>query len=204
MTIKELFPAAKKLIVAGVSKLFGAVISAKLEDIAKGGLFIGAAIFAVVVLVKGGMNTVKAVKENKNVSPVDRALGLNYSDRRRADEIDPMFDEIKRCLGRDLNVSKSRENSAKRRKWATNFDDRRVDYIQNQHPTLNDDFGYYGNENDEREKRYNTMIGVPLNKEEMGELDRFTREVDECLARKNSRGRKNADRAIVNILHGNC
>jgi hypothetical protein len=209
MKFSEIFSTIGNGIITGAKAFFNAIGNANVQTVINNGLMIGAAIFTAVVLIKGGFGSFKASKTDKDESPVDKALGINYADRRNAEKIDPMMREVRRSVGKDLHFNKIREKSAKNRKWGSHISPEKVRYFQDAVNNLGDDDledeeqFFDANDPDTRAEweDYKTKFGVPLNKDEMGSLDRFTRDIHEIQEERRERGRHNADNALMNILH---
>jgi hypothetical protein len=80
-------------------KGFELLMNAKLENVAKVGVFVGAAAYTAYVAFKGVKNRYDAYKERKNMDFMDEALDLNFADPVNREDLDDdiyegLYDEI--------------------------------------------------------------------------------------------------------------
>lgn len=100
MIIKEFFTKACELIVGAAKKVVSTICTAKVEHIAKAGLFVGTSAYVAYVLIKSLKNRFKKYRDRENMSIMDEALDLNFSDRTNWDSLHAMMDEVKEELGK--------------------------------------------------------------------------------------------------------
>ena len=118
MTIGSFFSGIGKAIAAGAKSIINMIFEAKAENILKAGLFLGTTAVSAVLLLKSMRNKHQISKNDNNMSTVDRALALNYTDKRNRDKLSPILSEVKKTLGSGKKSNKKLHQNGKRLKSA--------------------------------------------------------------------------------------
>jgi hypothetical protein len=112
MNIKGFFSNIGKSIVSGATSIFSMILEAKPENILKAGLFVGTVIVTAVVAFRTLKQKHTMMTNDSNMSPVDRALALNYTDKRNIEKLSPILEEVKKTLS-NKNTKKNKFNDTK-------------------------------------------------------------------------------------------
>ncbi len=100
MTIKGLLSNIVKVVASKASSIGTLLMGAKLENVVKAGLFVGASAYTGYVLISSAIEKRQSYKIGKNMSNVDRALALNYADKTNRKHLSPIFDDINNAFDR--------------------------------------------------------------------------------------------------------
>lgn len=112
MNIKGFFMSIGKAIANGAVTLFNTIVESKVENIVKAGLFLGTVVVTAIVALKSIKQRHTVMTNDSNMSPVDRALALNYTDKRNVEKLSPILDEVKKTLS-NKNGKKAKFNDKK-------------------------------------------------------------------------------------------
>ena len=107
MNIGGFFANIGKAIVSGATAIFNTVLEANIESVVKAGLFLGTAIVTAVIALKALKQKHSVMTNDTNMTPVDRALALNYADKRNIEKLSPILEEVKKTLsGKETKKAK--------------------------------------------------------------------------------------------------
>lgn len=116
MTIKEVFEKIGSVIIKGMKAIVNTIFAAKAENIAKAGLFIGSSLVTTVLIINSLRNKHKAYSDDSKMSTLDRALALNFADKRNRDHLDPILKDVKKTLGGGKLKNRNHKNICIERK----------------------------------------------------------------------------------------
>lgn len=114
-TIKDILIKGAGLLVTAGKALVTLIAEAKVESIIKGAMFVGGSIYSAYVLIKYAREKQNLYKTGANMSPVDRALALNYSDKENRKKLQPLMDEINRSFKGGKKRAKKKINKLNER-----------------------------------------------------------------------------------------
>lgn len=118
MTIKEFAIEIAKVLGTSVKKIWSKLLNAKLSSIVKLGVFIGASVSTIVMIIKMLRDRRKFYKNKENKTPVDEALEKNYHDMRNQDSLHPLMKKVKKNLKKDIKprLKKAARKRAKQKR----------------------------------------------------------------------------------------
>lgn len=102
MTIKECLIKIADILGTSIKNIWSKLLSAKLSSIIKLGVFIGASISTVLIIIKMLKDKKKMYTNKENKTPVDEALEKNYHDMRNQDSLHPLMKKVKKNLKKDI------------------------------------------------------------------------------------------------------
>lgn len=121
--IKGIGPAIKKVAKAMVNW----IVNAKIESVAKVGVGVGAAVAAVIGIVKFVKMKKESYYDETHKSTVDDALELNFADVRNQERLHPLMKKVKKNLKKDL---KPRYKKSAKKKKEKNSKEKYLDFIK--------------------------------------------------------------------------
>lgn len=140
MTFKDLVSKAAVFVSSKVKNIASMVVNTKLENIVKASLFIGGSIYSAYVLISNLIEKRRVHKSKANKNTVDEALDLNYSDRRKRNNLNNLF----------VDIDDAFKGKPKRRKKFKKLSKDDIDELERIHdrlvnlvPTFTDDGGTY-------------------------------------------------------------
>lgn len=155
MNLLGLFNSVKTFVVTQVGSIAKAVMSASTENLIKGGIFMGTAVYTGYILISTLAERRRKYKERKEMSTVDRALALNYADKENRKNLSPLFKKVnkafdsKECTPKSKFAPLTKQEKEAIRHMNRLFDEN-MEKIQEQ---LNQSNGSYVEEDGEEEIR---------------------------------------------------
>ena len=122
MTIKECLLKIADVLGTTVKNIWSKLLNAKLSSIVKLGVFIGASISTVLMIIKILKDKRKIYKNKENKTPVDEALEKNYHDMRKQDSLHPLMKKVKKNLKKDIKPRLKKAARKRNKKRYSNKD----------------------------------------------------------------------------------
>lgn len=180
MTVKDFFksiiPTCKKVGVAVIKW----IANAKIETVAKAGVGIGAAVAAVVGVVKFVKMKKESFYDESNKSTVDDALEINFADVRNQERLHPLMKKVKKNLKKDLKprYKKSAKKSSKNSKEKSSKE-KYFDFVKGFDMTFEEFKDNYDKYHEEKRRNFDVL----------GEYELFLKQMEERKRIENGYGK---------------
>ena len=100
---------------SGAKKIYELLMEANTTNIVKAGLFVGSIVVGYVLTTKVMKANFKHMTNTNNMSPVDNALALNFSDKRNSEKLNPILNDVKKILSSKKVDKKSTKKQANKK-----------------------------------------------------------------------------------------